>query len=96
LSTAILRCDQDSTLDDFGEQILVHDSDNAATTPKADAHVQTDFFFSSDATQRRNLPQSPQQDEKKIADVVIARDLHLACQQVQIQALEVSHAYRSI
>lgn len=49
-------------------------------------------FFSSDA---RNLRQSPRlqldlQDNGRIADVIIAKNLNLASSEVQIQALEVS------
>jgi hypothetical protein len=88
----ILYCDQDTTLEDFGENILIHDDDSSAvTTPRPDSHLQNDSLFASDATRRRRLPHVVDpEDEKRIADVIIARDLHLAPQQVQIQALEAS------
>jgi hypothetical protein len=47
-----------------------------------------DSVFSSDAS---NLPQLPQlQDNGRIADIIIAKNLNLASSEVQIQVLEVS------
>lgn len=89
IKNAVLHCSKDTTLDDFDENILIHE-DDPAVTPIHDTRDQGNPFFSSRSDrQHRSSSAIGSDDEQRIADVVIARNLHLAPQQVQIQALEV-------
>jgi hypothetical protein len=90
LNGAVLRCDQSTSLDDFGNHIIVDDDKEVTSTLSLSAHLQDDSFSSNAARRRGTAKVTDGQDEKRIADVVIARDLHLAPRQVQIQALDVS------
>lgn len=94
LKSAELRFDKDSSINDFGEGILIQDDERVVTPRIGRNGMQKDSFFSSgDAEIRRRDAERPLEgdgEERRIADVVIVRDLNLACHQVQIQALEVS------
>ncbi|KIW03744.1 uncharacterized protein PV09_05051 [Verruconis gallopava] len=92
LTTATLNCTADMSLDDFDAHILVYDAAEVVT-PTANQHIQEDYFSSSDAISKRTKMLGFE-DDGKIADVIVARDLHLAPVEVQVQALELMRGKR--
>ncbi|KAE9976361.1 hypothetical protein BLS_002106 [Venturia inaequalis] len=96
LSYVVVNCSEETTVDDFGNGILIRgDSEDASTpVPKLPTFRQAeDSFFSSDAQERRRSARQPSEclEDGQIADVIIAKNLNLASSQVQIQALENDH-----
>ncbi|KAF1834663.1 hypothetical protein BDW02DRAFT_323358 [Decorospora gaudefroyi] len=84
LTCAVLECDENVTLDDFGVGILIKEEDNEYSPKRKSGEV----------------PRSPSKsfsplDTRRIANVVVARDLNQASAQVQIQALELMRGKRN-
>lgn len=78
----MLDCDQNTTLDDFGSGILVQDNEDDYFGKKVDGKKA-----------ERPTSKSPQSftplDSRRIANVVIVKNLNQASSHVQVQALEV-------
>ncbi|KAE9986824.1 hypothetical protein EG328_004543 [Venturia inaequalis] len=99
LSYVVVNCSEETTVDDFGNGILIRgDSEDASTpVPELPTFRQAeDSFFSSDAQERRRSARQPSEclEDGQIADVIIAKNLNLASSQVQIQALELLRGKR--
>lgn len=100
LTCTVLECSEQTTLDDFGSGILVQEDGNDyfdyGNSAIGDIH-----FTSADTTKlsdrrksRSSQPFSPL-NSKKIANVVIARNLNSATSEVQVQALELIRGKRN-
>lgn len=91
LKSAIVHCDADLGVDSFAEHLLVQDEGDEPVTPviRLNRREKDSFFQSDDANLQRTGQALDDSEGKRIADVVIVKDLNLACSQVQIQALEV-------
>jgi hypothetical protein len=86
--SAVLRLSKDSIIEDFSVGVLVPDDERVVSPIRA----RGSFFALDEIEARRNRASAElgaDSDGKRVADVVIVRDLHLACSSVQIQALEV-------
>ncbi|KAI9878614.1 MAG: hypothetical protein M1830_000381 [Pleopsidium flavum] len=109
LSCAVLHCSINTTIDDFGNAILVNNpvqqpildspSTEAVNQPSQSFHLESSYFLpQSESTQSRSASRSSlpdtAQDIPNIANVVIARDLSSASSLVQIQALELIRTKR--
>ncbi|OAL46663.1 hypothetical protein IQ07DRAFT_137516 [Pyrenochaeta sp. DS3sAY3a] len=104
LTWAVLDCDEQTTLDDFGTGILV-DEDADDYFSRKNARSQGEFHAISSSPRSsvrvtdRRLPKSPRPfsplDSRKIGNVVVARNLNKASSQVQVQALELMHGKRN-
>ncbi|KAK8154455.1 hypothetical protein BKA80DRAFT_292140 [Phyllosticta citrichinensis] len=77
LSSAVLDCSDKTTVDHFGNDLLVPDSNNAHDESYFSPHVPS-----------HPHPRSPLEANKSIANVVIAKNLNQSRSQVHIQALE--------
>lgn len=73
----MLECSETVTLDDFGTGILVNEGDD-------DYFGRKNGNIKDDVNSRTFTPLG----SRKIANVVIAKNLNLASNQVQVQALE--------
>ncbi|KAF2453194.1 hypothetical protein BDY21DRAFT_356779 [Lineolata rhizophorae] len=97
LPSAVLECSERTSLDDFGNAILVNDPDNECHSPQ---NLAKDAFSYFNADAPKGIYRSPSPassrpiDNRKIANVVIAKNLNLAHTQVQIQALELIRGRR--
>ncbi|CAE7023050.1 hypothetical protein PTNB73_02275 [Pyrenophora teres f. teres] len=97
LTWAVLECDENTTLDDFGNGILV----------RADEYEDSNIEHEKKRGQFSSISRSPDPfgtkspsgfsplDSERIANVVIARNLNQASSQVQIQALELIRGKRN-
>ncbi|KAI9763293.1 MAG: hypothetical protein M1840_000775 [Geoglossum simile] len=111
LSHAVLTCSQSTTLDDFGDAILIEEPNPAYTTARPSSRGTQEWFCSDEASKGHGsyfssrppgprLQSSPRAqaeefaDNRKIGNIIIAKDLNLACAQVQIQALELMRKKR--
>ncbi|KAF2083986.1 hypothetical protein K490DRAFT_69249 [Saccharata proteae CBS 121410] len=99
LSCSVLECSDKTTIDDFGTGLLVEDED-ISYFPSATSHhpEQENVLPSLGLTESRRTthhfsPKAPV-DNRKIANVVIAKNLDRAQHQVQIQALELIRGKR--
>ncbi|KAF1921295.1 hypothetical protein BDU57DRAFT_435431 [Ampelomyces quisqualis] len=101
LTCAVLNCTEHTTLDDFGSGILVGDDGDdyfSSRTTKANSdHISS--MMDTPQSGSRRTPKSPKPfsplDSRKIANIVIARNLNDATSQVQIQALELVRGKRN-
>ncbi|KAA6408637.1 MAG: hypothetical protein FRX48_07719 [Lasallia pustulata] len=101
LSHAVLHCSESTTLEDFSNGILV-----ASKTPAEERRAR----FGSEAEKARDstplrrgsqyrlrqelVDDTQYQDDRRIANIIIARDLNQADHQIQIQALELLRTNR--
>ncbi|KAF2706010.1 hypothetical protein K504DRAFT_387494 [Pleomassaria siparia CBS 279.74] len=100
LTCSVLECSENTTLDDFGNGILVNDEGNDSLASEF-GKLKGEFFTSSESTKapEGRTPRSSRtftpSDSKKIANVVIAKNLNTASSNVQIQALELMRGKRN-
>ncbi|QDS77278.1 hypothetical protein FKW77_004010 [Venturia effusa] len=99
LSYAVVNCSEETTVDDFGNGILIEGEDEDVITPvpKLPTFRQAeDSFFSSDAQDRRRSARQPSEcmENGQIAEIIIAKNLNLTSNPVQIQALELLRGKR--
>ncbi|KAI9777828.1 MAG: hypothetical protein M1839_008505 [Geoglossum umbratile] len=101
LTPAVLTCSESTTLDDFGDAILIEEPNPAysAIRPSSRGTQEGhDSYFSS-------RPPGPQfqssrahterpTDNRKVGNIIVVKNLNLACAQVQIQALELMRKKR--
>ncbi|KAF2806450.1 uncharacterized protein BDZ99DRAFT_95204 [Mytilinidion resinicola] len=102
LSCCVLNCSESTTLDDFGKGILVTEDDDRFDF--SERRRSNDDYFSSFSISdqirhsEKRVPRSPGAfnplDSRKIANIVIAKNLNETHQQVQIQALELIRGKR--
>jgi len=100
LSCCVLNCSESTTLDDFGNGLLVTEEDEGFGYSNRGSSK--DDYFSSFTDPKRlsdkRASRSPgafnSLDSRKIANVVIAKNLNETNQQVQIQALELIRGKR--
>ena len=97
LQPAMVQCSPDMTVDEFNKGILVEYSD----TDDSDLAVRESYDrptlsidFSSSQDRRSSRFGGNKLDERRIADVIIATDLDLASESVQVQALELIRTKR--
>lgn len=95
----MFQCNDKTTVDDFATSILVDDDDGADDTaftrlPRfswdRDVHLKEDYGSRIHHQQAHR----DRSEHQKIADVVVAKNLNLAHQHVQIQALELIRGKR--
>ncbi|KAF1846868.1 uncharacterized protein K460DRAFT_280504 [Cucurbitaria berberidis CBS 394.84] len=100
LTCAVLDCDENTTLDDFGSGILVKD-DGEDYFGKNNGRLQGEFSSKSGSPRMpdRRISKSPRPfsplDSRRIANIVVAKDVNQASLQVQIQALELIRGKRN-
>ncbi|KAH7384410.1 hypothetical protein DE146DRAFT_668548 [Phaeosphaeria sp. MPI-PUGE-AT-0046c] len=100
LACTVLTCTESTTLDDFGSGILANDDTYDYFSSKI-ATPRNDFSSTSGTPRsgRQTTSKSPRPfsplDTRKIANVVIAKNLNAANSQVQIQALELIRGKRN-
>ncbi|KAF2734512.1 hypothetical protein EJ04DRAFT_493463 [Polyplosphaeria fusca] len=101
LTCQSLECSNSTTLDDFGSGILVKDDGSDYFSSK-NGKLREERFFSSSETPRvsdKRTSKSPRPfsplDSRRIANVVIAKNLNTASAQVQTQALELIRGKRN-
>ncbi|KAF2004323.1 hypothetical protein P154DRAFT_572363 [Amniculicola lignicola CBS 123094] len=104
LSSAVLECSESTTLDEFGLGILVKEKDEEDDYFSGRSGKGRERFFSTTETPRFSdlrpppskspRPFSPL-ESRKIANVVIAKNLNEASSQVQVQALELIRGKRN-
>lgn len=94
LTYAVINCNSQTTLDDFAHAILSVD----ATPTRNNSPVRTrrdSYFLQTSAFQSINRSSVPETtDNKRIANVIIARNLDEAPRQIQTQALELMRTKR--
>ncbi|KAF2633103.1 hypothetical protein BU25DRAFT_329629 [Macroventuria anomochaeta] len=93
LTWAVLECNKQTTLDDFGCGILVKDETDDYFNSKTEAsNVKFASLSGSPKRPHRRISRTPsafaQLDSGRIANIVVAKNLDRANSQVQIQALE--------
>ncbi|KAH0602665.1 uncharacterized protein H6S33_008315 [Morchella sextelata] len=95
LSTTVVHCAPETSLDDFAEALLLPDETRARSTSFRASPVlsreESYYGYRSRSNTLRSQSQGTQEEfmnGRKIANIVIARDLDLANPQVQAQALE--------
>ncbi|KAF7916851.1 hypothetical protein BELL_0620g00030 [Botrytis elliptica] len=94
LTYAVIDCNSHTTLDDFAHAILSVDAAPTRTNFPAISRRDS-YFLQTPAFQSINRPPVPETtDNKRIANVIIARNLDEAPQQIQIQALELMRTKR--
>ena len=93
LQSATIRCNDATTIEVFGEGILVR-GDERKGDAGAGLGGRRDFFANQDVEQGQMGQALGDAEGLRIADVVIVRDLNFASVQVQIQALEVGRTNR--
>ncbi|KAF2431466.1 hypothetical protein EJ08DRAFT_696554 [Tothia fuscella] len=98
LNCAVLECDEQTTLDDFGSGILADDwkgEGDGSVFAKAEVlRKGDDSFFSSTTRGGAVMPAQDENQRGKIANVVVAKNLNVTSNQVQIQALELMRGKR--
>ncbi|MCJ1310087.1 hypothetical protein MMC25_003748 [Agyrium rufum] len=87
LSSTVVACSSKTTLEDFGAGVLLSSARDSGNEWETSGY--SDRGGSSFAPER-----SESSSEKRIANIVIAKDLNLAPTQVQIQALELLRTNR--
>ncbi|KAB8300163.1 hypothetical protein EYC80_000390 [Monilinia laxa] len=94
LTYAVINCNSQTTLDDFAQAILSVD----ATPTRNNSPVRTrrdSYFLQTSAFQSVNRSSASETtDNKRIANVIIARNLDEAPRQIQTQALELMRTKR--
>ncbi|KAF2008419.1 hypothetical protein BU24DRAFT_415961 [Aaosphaeria arxii CBS 175.79] len=100
LTCAVLDCSDATTLDDFGSGILVKDEHDDYFGTR-NGGVKGDFFTSINSASHhdRKVPKSsrafsPLEGSRKIANIVVAKNLDQASAPVQTQALELVRGKR--
>ncbi|EAT82451.1 hypothetical protein SNOG_10116 [Parastagonospora nodorum SN15] len=93
LTCAVLSCSELTTLDDFGNGILVgEDGDDYFTSKMAKINDDLSSRMGTPRSGNKRGSKSPRPfsplDTRKIANIVVAKNLNMASSQVQIQALE--------
>ncbi|QSZ35555.1 hypothetical protein DSL72_008425 [Monilinia vaccinii-corymbosi] len=92
LDGVLMSCSQ-TTLDDFAHAILSVDA--APTRTNSPVRTRRDSYFrQTSAFQSINRSPAPETDNKRIANVIIARNLDEAPRQIQTQALELMRTKR--
>ncbi|EKG16562.1 hypothetical protein MPH_06338 [Macrophomina phaseolina MS6] len=92
LSSTVLECSEKTTLDAFGNGLLVEDEDvSYFSSPSITRDQENASTF---RLSYRRSPKSPLEPNRKIANVVIAKNLNLSHHQVQTQALELIRGKR--
>lgn len=100
LTSAVLECSESTTLDDFGSGILVDEGAGdyfsfIGEKVRGDFGVEDDpFNTTSGKVPRSSRPLTPL-DSRKIAHIVVAKNLNLASNQVQVQVLELIRGKRN-
>ncbi|KAF8462251.1 hypothetical protein BDZ91DRAFT_641625, partial [Kalaharituber pfeilii] len=98
LTTAVVNCSPDTTVDDFAAAILVQDETKAILRPSHSPVMSFDSRESYFSRRHRNQLSGGTIDDllkgRRIANFVIARNLNLALEQVQLQALELIRTKR--
>lgn len=100
LTWTVLDCDEHTTLDDFGSGILIREeSDDFKDSKNEKKQGEFSSMPGSTRSPDRRASKSPRPftplDSRRIANVVIARNLNKASSQVQIQALELIRGKRN-
>jgi hypothetical protein len=92
LSYALVDCSPTTTLDDFKQSVLLNvpNSSNQHGT-SSHTHLPLPSFKHTNSTYTGT---SNELDERKIADMIIAKNLNTAHTNVQTQALEVTFSYK--
>ncbi|KAK8220124.1 hypothetical protein M8818_000540 [Zalaria obscura] len=99
LTFAVVECSENTSLDDFREAVLVdgpdefHDSYESHPTDH-NIHLRLPQSLPSRQPSVQSSNQSNRLDERRVADVVLAKNLSTANHQVQIQALELIRTKR--
>ncbi|KAI5840214.1 hypothetical protein DFP73DRAFT_559205 [Morchella snyderi] len=95
LSTTVVHCTPETSLDDFAEALLLPDETRVRSTSFRASPVvsreESYYRYRSRSNTLRSQSQGTQEEfmnGRKVANIVIARDLDLANPQVQAQALE--------
>ena len=92
LTCALVDCSAATTLDDFKQSVLVDVQDPLDDHAASSTHPSLPSFKHTGSRQtffRNQSGTSNELDERKIADIIIAKDLNMANSNVQTQALEV-------
>ncbi|OAL05195.1 hypothetical protein IQ06DRAFT_212865 [Phaeosphaeriaceae sp. SRC1lsM3a] len=100
LSCTVLACSEHTTLDDFGSGILTNDdNDDYFSSELGTSRNGYSPNSGTPRSGRRTASKSPRPfsplDTRKIANIVIAKNLNAANSQVQIQALELIRGKRN-
>ncbi|GAB7347077.1 hypothetical protein MBLNU459_g3210t1 [Dothideomycetes sp. NU459] len=98
LTSALIDCSSTTTLDDFREGALVDTADESDDAMERTPH-QNPFPAVSRSSGRQNVfrnesGMSNSLDERRVANIVIAKNLNLASHNVQTQALELIRTRR--
>ncbi|WEW61016.1 hypothetical protein PRK78_006505 [Emydomyces testavorans] len=105
LSNVVLDCSPHTSLEEFSNAILTHDRDksegrrsrHSQSSADADGYLESISFHSNNTSrekQKLRLSQS-RQDDRKVVNVIIAKNFNLTPEEVQIQALENDHIFLS-
>ncbi|KAI4723673.1 hypothetical protein E4T48_00131 [Aureobasidium sp. EXF-10727] len=97
LSCALVNCSATTTLDDFKESILVDAPDASDDRLASSTHLSLPSFKPTTSRHtffRNQSGTSNELDERKIADIIIAKDLNMASSNLQTQALELMRTKR--
>lgn len=94
LTYAVIDCNSHTTLDDFAYAILSVDA--APTRSNSPVRTRRDsYFLQTSAFQSINRSSAPETtDNKRMANVIIAKNLDEAPRQIQIQVLELMRTKR--
>ncbi|ORY15309.1 hypothetical protein BCR34DRAFT_183645 [Clohesyomyces aquaticus] len=99
LTCSVLDCSERTTLDDFGNGILVEDTGVGYFSSDLGKDGEDLPYLDSVKYSERRAFKSPRPfgalDSRRIANVVIAKNLDRATQQVQVQALELIRGKRN-
>jgi hypothetical protein len=88
----LVNCSATTTLDEFRESVLVDAPDTSDDHRVSSTHLSLPSFKHTTSRQtifRNHSGASNELDERKIADIIIAKDLNMADTNIQTQALEV-------
>lgn len=88
----MVNCSATTTLDDFRESVLVDAPNTLDDHLASSTHLSLPSFKHTTSRQtffRNQSGASNELDDRKIADIIIAKDLNMANTNVQTQALEV-------
>ncbi|THW66083.1 hypothetical protein D6D20_01601 [Aureobasidium pullulans] len=97
LTCALVNCSAATTLDDFKQSVLVDVQDPLDGHAASSTHLSLPSFKHTGSRQtffRNQSGTSNELDERKIADIIIAKDLNMANSNVQTQALELIRTKR--
>jgi hypothetical protein len=92
LSCALVNCSATTTLDDFRQAVLVDAPDTSDDPIASSTLLSLPSFRHTTSRQtffRNQSGASNELDDRKIADIIIAKDLNMANTNIQTQALEV-------